>query len=244
MKKQLLLIFFLFLSLNIYSQENTKISTIDFVQTLNNNEKEVIYYYENNWEILRKMAIKKNYIDSYQLLKTKSTKDAPFSFMLITTYKNKTQFDAREKHFEELIRKKMPQRDLIDLLKRVQTWIPYTRHFGPPSGASSKLKNEVYKYIFTILGYGCNLGANQTVRHTQDALTSRMLRRINKQHIDSRKIDAAIRDIINNYNHWELTNYWGDGSDMIVDGTHIELIENNMLYMAFHIDAILVEIPT
>ena len=103
MKKQLLLIFFLFLSLNIYSQENTKISTIDFVQTLNNNEKEVIYYYENNWEILRKMAIKKNYIDSYQLLKTKSTKDAPFSFMLITTYKNKTQFDAREKHFEELI---------------------------------------------------------------------------------------------------------------------------------------------
>jgi len=133
------------------------------------------------------------------------------------------------RHFEELIRKKMPQRDLIDLLKRVQSWIPYTRHFGPPSGASSKLKDEVYKYIFTIFGYGCNLGANQTVRHTQGELTSRILRRINKQHIDSRKIDAAIRDIINNYNRWDLTNYWGDGSDMIVDGTHIELIENNML---------------
>ncbi|MFT4668292.1 MAG: TnpA family transposase [Salibacteraceae bacterium] len=133
------------------------------------------------------------------------------------------------RHFEELIKKKMPQRDLIDLLKRVQAWIPYTRHFGPPSGANSKLKDEVYKYIFTIFGYGCNLGANQTVRHTQGALTSRMLRRINKQHIDSKKIDAAIRDIINNYNRWDLTNYWGDGSDMIVDGTHIELIENNML---------------
>lgn len=115
------------------------------------------------------------------------------------------------------------------MLKRVQTWIPYTRHFGPPSGTTSKLKEEVYKYILTIFGYGCNLGANQTVQHTTGPLTARMLRRINKQHIDSRKIDAVIRDIINNYNHWELTNYWGDGSDMIVDGTHIELIENNML---------------
>ena len=133
------------------------------------------------------------------------------------------------RHFEDLIKKKMPKRDLIDLLKRVQTWIPYTRHFGPPSGTTSKLKNEIYKYIFTIFGYGCNLGANQTVRHTKGELTSRMLRRINKQHIDSKKIDAALRDIINNYNRWDLTNYWGDGSDMIVDGTHIELIENNML---------------
>jgi len=105
----------------------------------------------------------------------------------------------------------MPKRDLIDLLKRVQSWIPYTRHFGPPSGASSKLKEEVYKYIFTIFGFGCNLGAKQTVRHTQGTLTARILRRINKQHIDSDKIDAAIRDIINNYNRWELTNYWGDG---------------------------------
>lgn len=45
----------------------------------------------------------------------------------------------------------------------------------------------------------------QTVRHTQGTLTARMLRRINKQHIDSPKIDAAIRDIINNYNRWDLT---------------------------------------
>ena len=133
------------------------------------------------------------------------------------------------RHFEETIKKKMPKRDLIDLLKRVQSWIPYTRHFGPPSGANPKLKDAIYKYIFTIFGFGCNLGAKQTVRHTGGTLTARMLRRINKQHIDSPKIDAAIRDIINNYNRWDLTNYWGDGSDMIVDGTHIELIENNML---------------
>ncbi|MEL6972531.1 MAG: transposase, partial [Bacteroidota bacterium] len=132
-------------------------------------------------------------------------------------------------HFEETIKKKMPQRDLIDLLKRIQAWIPYTRHFSPPSGATSKLKDDIYKYIFTIFGYGCNLGANQMVRHTKGTLTPRILRRINKQHINANKLDAAIADIVNYYNKWELTNYWSTGSEMIVDGTHIELIENNML---------------
>ena len=89
-----------------FAQKNTKISTIDFVQVINNNKKEVVFYYQNNWEVLRKMAVQKNYIDSYQLLETKPTKEAPFSFMLITTYKNKKQFAKREKHFQELIKAK------------------------------------------------------------------------------------------------------------------------------------------
>ena len=87
----------LFFCTILSAQKNTKISTIDFVQVLNNNKKEVVFYYENNWEILRKMAIQKNYIDSYQLLETSPTKNAPFSFMLITTYKNKSNL-RREKN--------------------------------------------------------------------------------------------------------------------------------------------------
>jgi len=105
MKKLISFILLLFCA-QIYAQENTKISTIDFVQILNNNKKEVVYYYENNWKVLRKMALKKKYIFSYQLLETSPTKEAPFSFMLLTTYKNKLQFDAREKHFAELLKTK------------------------------------------------------------------------------------------------------------------------------------------
>lgn len=105
MKKFILIISILFYA-QLHAQKNTKISTIDFVQVLNNNTKEVVYYYNNNWKVLRKMAIKKKYINSYQLLATTPTKDAPFSFILITTYKDKQQFDAREKHFEELIKAK------------------------------------------------------------------------------------------------------------------------------------------
>jgi hypothetical protein len=104
--KKLILAFLMIVSVNAYSQKNTKISTIDFVQVLNNNKKEVLHYYKNNWEILRKMAVKKDYIASYQFLETTPTKEAPFSFMLITTYKNKAQFDKREPHFQELIKAK------------------------------------------------------------------------------------------------------------------------------------------
>jgi hypothetical protein len=104
--KKLILALLVIVSANAYSQKNTKISTIDFVQVLNNNKKEVIYYYQNNWEALRKIAVKKGYIDSYQFLKTTPTKEAPFSYMLITTYKDKVQFAQREPHFQELIKAK------------------------------------------------------------------------------------------------------------------------------------------
>lgn len=89
-----------------FAQDNTKITTIDFVQVLNNNKEEAIFYYQNNWKVLRKMAVKRNYIHSFQFLETKPTKEAPFSFILITTYKNKGQFSKREEHFQELIKEK------------------------------------------------------------------------------------------------------------------------------------------
>lgn len=86
-----------------FSQTNAKISSMDFVQIQNNNIEEAMYYYHNNWKKLRIKALEKNYIDSYQLLKNEYSEAAPFHIILITTYKNKTQFEAREKHFQELI---------------------------------------------------------------------------------------------------------------------------------------------
>ncbi|NVK52421.1 MAG: hypothetical protein HWD85_05760 [Flavobacteriaceae bacterium] len=104
MKKQFLTLLLITIVSTAFAQKEVKISTVDFIQILNNNKKEVLFYYQNNWEELRKKAVKKSYIDSYQLLETTPTKDAPFSFMLITTYKNKAQFDKREAHFQELIK--------------------------------------------------------------------------------------------------------------------------------------------
>ena len=86
-----------------FAQHDEKQSTIDFVEILDNNTEEALFYYQNNWQQLREKAIKKGYIHSYQMLQTESTPEAPYHFILITTYVNKTQYDAREAHFDEII---------------------------------------------------------------------------------------------------------------------------------------------
>ena len=101
---KLLSIFFVLLFSNISTaQSNDKISTIDFVQVVDGNKAEALFYYENNWKALRKMAAENDYIDSFQFLETEPTKDAPFHFILITTYSNPKQFEKRENNFATLI---------------------------------------------------------------------------------------------------------------------------------------------
>jgi len=101
--KQLLLVFILSTCTLAYGQQKKAITTIDFVQIINNNESEALYYFQNNWKVLRESAKKKGYIHSFQVMETPFSEDAPFHIMLITTYKNKDQYDLRETHFGELI---------------------------------------------------------------------------------------------------------------------------------------------
>lgn len=95
--------FFLVIMVSWSYAQTEKISMIDYVQVLNNNKAEALFYYQNNWEQLRIKAIEEGYIDSYQLLETQPTKETPYSFMLITTYKSKLQYHASEANFNALI---------------------------------------------------------------------------------------------------------------------------------------------
>ncbi|NNC70884.1 MAG: hypothetical protein HKN90_08700, partial [Flavobacteriaceae bacterium] len=89
------LIFFTTLLISLYTysqnfnQENSldlseRISTIDFVEIIDANIEEALYYYQNNWKVLRQGALVKDYILSYQLLKTPLTDDNKFELLLIT----------------------------------------------------------------------------------------------------------------------------------------------------------------
>ncbi|TRX60658.1 hypothetical protein FNH22_06330 [Fulvivirga sp. M361] len=89
-----------------YAQHDNRISTMDFIEVLGGNKEEAIFYYQNNWKVLREMALKKDYIASFQFLETPSDKEAPFQFILITTYPDREQYDLREDHFTELIKEK------------------------------------------------------------------------------------------------------------------------------------------
>jgi TnpA family transposase len=130
--------------------------------------------------------------------------------------------------FEAMVRERMPERHLLDILKHAHHWAGYTRHFGPPSGSDPKLEDATKRYLFTVFGYGCNLGASQTAQHTPD-VNRFAIRRINAQHITTPKLEAAMNDVIAEYVRFELPDLWGDRKVAIADGTHVELRENNLL---------------
>ena len=105
----------LFICVQGFSQKDSSITTIEFVEILNGNEEEALYYFQNNWKILRDAAIKRNYIESYQLLQVPRGEEPVFDLMLVTTFQNEEKFDQREGHFRELIEEKGPLRLLNDL---------------------------------------------------------------------------------------------------------------------------------
>ena len=105
----------------------------------------------------------------------------------------------------------------------------YTRHFVPPPGSDPKLAQAVQRYLFTVFGYGCNLGPGQTARHAPAVASAQSLRRINAQHISADKLEAAMVDVIDQYARFPLPRHWGSGHAAIADGTHVKLRENNLL---------------
>lgn len=104
--KNIFVVFFLISLQFSFAQKSERISTVDFVQILNENKEEALFYYQHNWKIVRQMALEENYIVSFEIMETPYSEEAPFHFMLITTYANKAQYEHREKHFQELIKLK------------------------------------------------------------------------------------------------------------------------------------------
>ncbi|MDQ0175423.1 TnpA family transposase [Bacillus chungangensis] len=56
-----------------------------------------------------------------------------------------------------------------------------------------------------------------------------MISFVNRRHINTAKIDAAIRDILNQYNLFSLPKLWGSGKSAAADGTKHDLYEENLL---------------
>lgn len=112
---------------------------------------------------------------------------------------------------EAIMKAKMPEHYLLDILHHVHHWVRYTRHFGSPSGSDPKLSDPLSRYLLTIFGYGCNLGAAQTARHARSLVTERVIRRLNAQHITTDKLDTAIRQVGIFPTYYEFTPYSPDG---------------------------------
>ena len=136
---------------------------------------------------------------------------------------------ASLKVLETLIQEKISEKSLIDILKNVDYWTNFTRHFSPVSGSDSKLERATERYLLTLFAYGCNLGPTQAARHMSRTVTAHMLSFVHRRHISLSKLNAALVDIINRYNILDLPKFWGEGKSAAADGTKYNLYEQNLL---------------
>jgi len=133
------------------------------------------------------------------------------------------------KALEAQIQERMPERHLVDLLRNVDYWTNFTRHFGPFSGSDPKLERANERYLLTTFSYGCNLGPTQAARHMRGVVTSQMLSFVNQRHVSLKGLNSALTDIINRYHVLDLPKLWGDGTTVAADGTKYDLYEQNLL---------------
>ncbi|MBW4672417.1 MAG: transposase [Cyanomargarita calcarea GSE-NOS-MK-12-04C] len=47
------------------------------------------------------------------------------------------------------VEERFPERNLIDILRNVDYWTNFTRHFGPMSGSDPKLERATERYLLT-----------------------------------------------------------------------------------------------
>lgn len=141
----------------------------------------------------------------------------------------KKQPSPSAKQLESLLSNRMPERSILDILVYVHHYIRWTRHFGPLSGSDPKIDKPEERYILTSFSQGCNLGPHQTSRHIRTPISPHMLSFINRRHINSKKLDSAISDIINHYKELSLPKTWGQGSNSAADGTKYDIYEQNLL---------------
>ncbi len=85
------------------AQDRELMRTYDFVEIIDDQQEEAMFFYENNWMALRELAKAEGYIDSFELHEVAYSEDCPFHLILITAYSDDSQYEQREKNFEKLI---------------------------------------------------------------------------------------------------------------------------------------------
>ncbi|MBA2652790.1 MAG: Tn3 family transposase [Tatlockia sp.] len=130
---------------------------------------------------------------------------------------------------ENLIRSRLPERNLLDILTNGHHYTGWADEFGPISGTEGKLENAIEKYILTNFCYGTGLGPTQTAKHVRFEIEPRTLSRVNKKHFTLNSLSKAIIRIINCLNEFPLLRTWGTGQRVGVDGTFEDIYDDNMV---------------
>ena len=132
----------------------------------------------------------------------------------------------------QALQERIPERNLLDIMRNVEHWTAWSRHLGPLSGANSKLDRE--RYVLTAFTYGCNIGPTQMARHLRGRATAHQLYTANHRHVTVERLDKTIRDVINRYAKCGLPRLWGKEKVAAADGTQFGLYAET-LQSEYHI---------
>ncbi|SPC06684.1 Tn3 family transposase [Cupriavidus oxalaticus] len=130
---------------------------------------------------------------------------------------------------QQALIRRMPTRNLLDVLANIEHWTHFTRHFGPLSGSDPKIRHAAERYLLTIFAMGCNLGPTQAARHMGDRVTPHMMSFVNRRHLSLARLETAQRELIELYLRLDLPKHWGDGKTVAADGTQYDFYDNNLL---------------
>ena len=131
---------------------------------------------------------------------------------------------------DEAVKRKLDTRNLslLDVMADTSRWINWDRHFSPLSGHQGKLREQSRRKILTTFAYGTGLGPTQTARNIAGT-SARQISFVDQRQVTTEKLEAALCDVINAYNQFDLPRFWGDTRHAAADGTQWNLYENNLL---------------
>jgi TnpA family transposase len=127
------------------------------------------------------------------------------------------------------IKKRMPERNLLDIMCLAQNTSQWASCFSPVSGLKSKLTNQLGASIVTTFAYGSGMGPSETSRHVRAGFSERTIALVNKTHVNLKKQNKSLARIVNYYKGFPLIKNWGSGVSVSVDGTLEKIYDRNLL---------------
>jgi TnpA family transposase len=128
----------------------------------------------------------------------------------------------------EEIKKRIPERTLIEILARTAYWLGWWRHFGPASGKDPKLKDPQDRYVLTTFACGSNMGPAEAARHIA-GITAHEISLAKNRHVTLAKLNKAIAEVVNAFIKLDVVKAWGDGKSVATDGTQVDTYIDNLL---------------
>ena len=123
--------------------------------------------------------------------------------------------------FERAVQERMPEHHLLDILKNVQHWTGFTRHFGPPSGFRPQAggsRPAVGPYRFRLrLQSGRQPDGQPSRGSDQPAYAAAA----EFPALHGSETGCGQKRVIAAFLRFDVTAFWGDGKAMIADGTHM-----------------------